>query len=108
MILNARRVYSPGNTTELLILVLEDITGRKEAQEKLQASYEREHQIALALQRPLRLGIAEDAFKDLSVATLYSAAQENQGEAVGGDFFDGFALADGRVALVLGMPRARG
>ncbi len=108
MILNARRVYSPGNTTELLVLVLEDVTERKEAQEKLQASYEREHQIALALQRPLRLGIAEDAFSDLSVATLYSAAQENQGEAVGGDFFDGFALADGRVALVLGDATGKG
>jgi len=108
MILNARRVYSPGNTTELLILALEDITERKDAQERLQASYEREYKIARALQRPLRLGIAEDAFNDLSVATLYSAAQEDQGESVGGDFFDGFALADGRVALVLGDATGKG
>ena len=108
MILNARRVYSPGNTTELLILVMEDVTERRAVKEKLQAEYEREHQIALALQRPLLLGIAEDAFKDLSVATLYSAAQESQGEAVGGDFFDGFALADGRVALVLGDATGKG
>ena len=108
MILNARRVYSPGNTTELLILVLEDVTERRATQERLQTEYDRERQIALALQRPLLLGIAEDAFDGLSVATLYSAAREDQGDAVGGDFFDGFALADGRVALVLGDATGKG
>lgn len=108
MILNARRVYSPGNTTELLILVLEDVTERRAIEEKLQAEHDQSHQIALALQRPLLLGIAEDAFDSLSVATLYSAAQEDRGDAVGGDFFDGFALADGRVAFVLGDATGKG
>lgn len=54
----------------------------------------------------MTLEVSEDAFPGLSVATLYSEAS---GEAeVGGDFYDVFPLADGRVALVVGDASGKG
>ena len=77
---------------------------RAEAAERvsgeLRTAYERERRIAQALQRPLRLKIAENAVAGLSLATVYEPAWAEA--EVGGDFFDIFALPAGRVALVVG------
>ncbi len=43
----------------------------------------------------------EDAFPGLGVGMLYQAVSKDA-ERVGGDFFDAFALADGRTAFFLG------
>jgi PAS domain S-box-containing protein len=83
-----------------------DITGRKRMEEVRQAALERERRITAALQRPLTLEIAEDAFPGLSVATLYEAPSEEA--QVGGDFFDVFALPGGRVALAIADETGKG
>jgi PAS domain S-box-containing protein len=113
MLLNARKLYRPGNHTEMLLLAIEDVTEERAAQEKLREAYDslaiafkREHNIAEALQRPLTLDIAEDAFPGLSVATLYEAASAEAD--VGGDFFDAFALPRERVVLAVADAWARG
>jgi PAS domain-containing protein len=74
LLLNARRLYQPGDHAERILLGIEDVTVRREAETRLQSAYERERRIADALQRPLTLEIAQDAFPGLSVATLYEAA----------------------------------
>lgn len=113
MLLNARKLYRPGNHVLLILLAIEDITERKEAQAQLQAAHdrlqsalERERRITEALQRPLALEVTEDAFPGLSVATLYEAALEEAN--VGGDFFDAFALPKGRVALAIADASGKG
>ena len=106
MLLNARKVFRPGNHIGLLILAMEDVTERRATEQKLQADYEKERRIAQALQRPLLLEVAEDAFPALSTATLYSSAWEES--EVGGDFFDAFPLADDRVAYLLGDASGKG
>lgn len=61
--------------------------------------YERERTTADALQRamlPSQLPI----LPDVRFSASYSAASESQ--RVGGDFYDAFALADGRVAITIG------
>ena len=82
------------------------LTERKQAQDALQAAFERERNIAEALQRPLTLEIAEDAFPGLAVATLYEAAMEEA--QVGGDFFDIFLLPQGQVALAVADASGKG
>jgi PAS domain S-box-containing protein len=61
--------------------------------------YERERSTADALQRamlPAQLPLLEN----VKFSASYSAASESQ--RVGGDFYDAFALPDGRVALTIG------
>jgi serine phosphatase RsbU (regulator of sigma subunit) len=120
MILNARKLYRPGNHTEMILLAMEDVTVQRateravrEAYESLQVShanlntaYAREHRIAQALQQPLSLEIAEDAFPGVSIATLYEAASAEA--EVGGDFFDVFTVNDGYLACVIGDASGKG
>lgn len=101
MLLNARTVYPPDNNLKLILLAIEDVTERRTSEETLRAAYEREKRIADALQRPLMMETPEDAFPGLSVGTLYRAVSTEAAQ-VGGDFFDSFPLADGRVAFFLG------
>ncbi len=69
-------------------------------------AYKREHKIAEALQRPLTLEIAEDAFPGLSVVTLYEAASTEA--EIGGDFFDAFSLPKDRVVLAVADASGKG
>jgi PAS domain S-box-containing protein len=105
MLLNARRLHHPDGGSGMILLSIEDVTERRRIEAALQAAYERERRVAAALQRPLTLEIAEDAFPGLAVATLYEPAGE---EAIGGDFFDVFALPGGEVALALGDASGKG
>lgn len=107
MCLSARKVVRPGNHSVLILLALQDITEQKAAEDRLRAAYEREKRIADMLQRPLRVEIPHDAFPGLSVATLYEAAWADQAE-VGGDFYDAFTLADGRIAFLVGDVTGKG
>ena len=120
MLLNARKIYRPGNNSQLILLAIEDVTKQRAAEkqiadthgelqvahEQLQADYQRERRIAQALQRPLMLETPEDAFPDLSVATLYSSSWKES--EVGGDFYDAVPLADKRVALLVGDASGKG
>jgi len=75
--------------------------------QQLQQHYKRERHIAQALQRPLTLEIAEDTFPGLSVATVFEPASSTEAE-IGGDFFDAFALPDGRVVLAVADASGKG
>ena len=108
MLLNARRLHEPADQAGFILLAIEDITERRQLlarceafNEQLTGDLARQIRITEALQRPLLLEIEENAFPGLSVATLYSAAWTQEAE-VGGDFYDAFALADGRIALHVG------
>jgi hypothetical protein len=107
MLLNARKLWRPGNHTEMLLLAIEDVTERSDAEDRLRVAYERERRIAVALQRPLTVEVAADAFPGLSVATLYEPARRDEAD-VGGDFFDAFALPGGRVALAVADASGKG
>ena len=76
-----------------------DITDRIRAQEALQARRAEEHEIAVGLQRALLPGrlILPDGVSAGARYDAGSAALE-----VGGDWYDAFALADGRVAVTVG------
>ncbi len=100
MLLNARKLYRPGNRTVLLVLAMEDVTERRRAEEKLAAESRRDRRIASALQRALLFMPAENAFPGLEVKMLHEEASEEA--LVGGDFWDIFAYDDGHVALVIG------
>lgn len=89
-----------------LSVYLRDITERKRSEDELRRALQRERKIAEVLQRPLTLPIAEDAFPGLRIATRYLAAL-NEAQ-VGGDFFDAFALARGRVALAVADASGKG
>lgn len=101
MLLNARTVYRPGNGSKMILLAIEDVTQRRTAEETLRAAYEREKRVADALQRPLMIETPADAFPGMEVGTLYRAVSTDAA-SVGGDFFDAFSLADGRVAFLIG------
>lgn len=62
-------------------------------------SFAEEHKVALALQRAM-LPQSLPADGPLDIAVRYQASEAVL--AVGGDFYDAFPLADGRVALVIG------
>lgn len=113
MQLNARRVYRPGNNTTLILLAIEDVTERVTAEEAARAEHQRltealarEKRITGTLQRPLLLETPEDAFRGLSVATLFQPALKEA--EVGGDFHDAFPLSDGRVAFAVGDASGKG
>ena len=100
MLLNARKLYRPGNRTVLLVLDIEDITERKQTETRLAALHQRDRRIAATLQRALLFMPPEDAFPGLEVKMLHEAASEEA--LVGGDFWDMFAYDNGHVALVIG------
>lgn len=100
MLLNARKLYRPGNRTVLLVLALEDITERRKAEQKLADAQQRDRRIASTLQRALLFMPDEDAFPGLEVKMLHEPASEEA--LVGGDFWDIFAYDSGHVAFVIG------
>jgi len=68
--------------------------------------YEREHRIAEALQRSLLIKPALDYLSCLEVETVYQAAWDEA--LVGGDYYDVFALEDGKLAMVVGDVSGKG
>ncbi len=82
---------------------------RREAEMRaleLAGVYEREHRIAEALQRSLLLLPPPEALAGLEVETVYQPAWDEA--EVGGDYYDIFALENGRLALVVGDVSGKG
>jgi len=85
---------------------IRDITERKRIALQLAAAASRNERIAETLQRSMLLAPPAGKFPGLEVETLYAAALNEAN--VGGDFFDAFALSDGRVGLVVGDVSGKG
>jgi len=90
----------------LLFSSSRDISERKATDAKLEELYLREHRIAESLQRSLLTRPPQDRLEGLEVETVYRPAW-NEAQ-VGGDYYDVFALYDGRVALVVGDVSGKG
>jgi PAS domain S-box-containing protein len=88
------------------VAILRDITEKKRAEEDLQSRYDKERNIAEALQRTLLREPPEDAFPGLTIVPIYDAALDEA--LVGGDFFDVVGLPGGQVALVVGDVSGKG
>lgn len=73
---------------------------------QLTTALQREHRIAEAFQRSLLATSPQDAMPGLTVATQYEPAWDEA--LIGGDFYDAVALANGRVALVVGDVTGKG
>ena len=86
--------------------ILRDLTEMRQAAEELAAARTREQLAAEILQRSLLIGELTQSFVGLEVSAQYEAASDDL--LVGGDFFDAFALAGGKSALVLGDVMGKG
>ena len=106
MLIQARKLYRPGNRTVLIVLTMEDITERRRAETKLRASFERDRHIAAFLQRFQLFVPPENAFPGLAVKVLYETASDEA--LVGGDFWDTFIATDTKVAFALGDVMGKG
>jgi PAS domain S-box-containing protein len=85
---------------------IRDITERKRMDAELAIAAAKNERIAETLQRSMLQESPAGRFPGVEVKTLYVAAL-NEAE-VGGDFFDAFALAGGKVALVVGDVSGKG
>ena len=88
------------------MLVRPDNTLRTQPPLNLPAAYKRERRIAESLQRVLLRALPQETLPGLSVQAYYEAAFAEA--AVGGDSFDVFPLADGRVALIVADASGKG
>jgi PAS domain S-box-containing protein len=88
------------------VITLTDITERRQLMTELQQAMEADHRIAESLQRSLLLKPTRNQFPGLEVEPNYKAALDEA--QLGGDFFDAFALSDGKVALVIGDVSGKG
>ena len=88
------------------VLVFRDITERRRVERDRAERYEKEHRIAESLQRSLLNRPLSEALGGLTVETFYQAAWREA--EVGGDFYDIFALEEGKIALVVGDVSGKG
>ncbi len=88
------------------VTAFSDITARKEAEEVIRASWERDRFVAETLQHAILQEVAENAFPGLAVASRYLPAWQEA--RIGGDFFDVFALNGDRIAFVVGDASGKG
>jgi len=106
MLIQARKLYRPGNRTVLIVMTMEDITERRRTESKLVASFEHDRHIAAFLQRFQLYVPPEDAFPGLAVKVIHEPASDEA--LVGGDFWDTFIATDFKVAFVLGDVMGKG
>ncbi|MGI4788191.1 MAG: GAF domain-containing SpoIIE family protein phosphatase [Janthinobacterium lividum] len=88
------------------VIAFSDITTRRETEARVLAAWERDRHVAEALQRAILPEVPEYAFAGLAVATRYQAARQEA--RVGGDFFDAFAVDEGRIAFAVGDASGKG
>ena len=87
------------------LVVLRDITERKAAESQLRVVLAERSRVAAALQQSL-VPAALARVPGLGMAARYEPAGD--GREIGGDFYDVFALDDGRWAVVLGDVSGKG
>ena len=87
------------------VLLLRDISERRAAEEQVRILLEERTRVAAALQTAL-LPAVLPAVPGLVAAALYRPAGE--GKEIGGDFYELFALGDGRWCAVLGDVAGKG
>lgn len=90
------RLYTDFDVTTALELGRRGAIALENAQ-----SFAREHHVATTLQRAL-LPASLPHGDGVRFSSAYAAAASAQGEAVGGDWYDAFALEGGRIALSMG------
>lgn len=90
------RLYTEFDVTTALELGRRGAIALENAQ-----SFAREHRVATTLQRAL-LPASLPHSDRVCFASAYSAAASQQGEAVGGDWYDAFPIEGGRVAVSIG------
>lgn len=90
------RLYTEFDVTTALELGRRGAIALENAQ-----SFAREHRVATMLQRAL-LPTSLPHTDAVQFSSAYSAVASHQGQAVGGDWYDAFALEGGRIALSMG------
>lgn len=90
------RLYTEFDVTTALELGRRGAIALENAQ-----SFAREHRVATTLQRAL-LPASLPHTSEVRFSSAYAAAASQQGEAVGGDWYDAFALEGGRIAISMG------
>ena len=109
--------YSPllaaDGTVEAVICISRDLTEQRRAEAKaaavnarLNAAYQRDHDIAATLQRSLLQMPLPGAFPGLEIVSRYESATRDM--EVGGDFMDAFPVGPTQVALVVGDVTGKG
>jgi len=106
MLVQARKLYRPGNRTVLIVLTIEDITARRQTEAALVASFKRDRHIAAFLQRFQLFVPPENAFPGMAVKVVHETASNEA--LVGGDFWDTLIASDTKVALALGDVMGKG
>ena len=106
-------LLSPGGAVEAVICTAQDVTEQRRAaaeaarsNARLNAAYQRDHDIAATLQRSLLQMPPPDAFPGLEIVSRYESATADM--EIGGDFLDAFLLDRSRVALVVGDVTGKG
>lgn len=97
--LETRAERRKGDAGTALYGLVQDATRRKQAEAALRAREASERETALSLQRAL-LPPGPLRHPQVQVATRYVAGSAQL--EVGGDWYDGFALADGRIGFTMG------
>jgi PAS domain S-box-containing protein len=100
----AQRVGEPQERK--VALLFNDISERKQTEERLREISARNERIAETLQHSLLLAPAPDAYPGITVDAIYQSAWDDA--LIGGDFFDVFAVDEQRVALVVGDATGKG
>jgi PAS domain S-box-containing protein len=102
----AASVSATSGSARAVLQVNRDVTDRRRREAEEREEAERQREIATALQRSLLVVPPPDAFPGLSVKPFYEPADAEA--LVGGDFFDVVAVAEDRVALVVGDATGKG
>jgi sigma-B regulation protein RsbU (phosphoserine phosphatase) len=103
--LTVTRIGEPGRAAPMFAGFVRDITERRRSRDELARLLEREHETARTLQRAL----LPESLPDIpghDLAVRYVAG--TQGSVAGGDWYDAFALPDGRYGMVIGDVVGRG
>ncbi len=90
------RLYTDFDVTTALELGRRSAIALENAQ-----SFAREHRVATTLQKAL-LPASLQSNEHVRFSSAYAAAASQQGEAVGGDWYDAFPLEGGRIAVSMG------
>jgi hypothetical protein len=90
------RLYTDFDVTTALELGRRGAIALENAQ-----SFAREHRVATTLQKAL-LPASLPSSESVRFTSAYAAAASQQGEAVGGDWYDAFPLEGGRIAVSMG------